>query len=62
MTSTKYIDELSINVRPIYIEPDGIVNHYITEQISIIDGTDESTRIYKISYTNRLNDYNIVRQ
>jgi hypothetical protein len=59
--SSKYVDASTIYIKPVYA-PNGVISHYLTEQIGIIDGESESHRSYKISYTRMTKDYNILRQ
>ena len=59
--TSQYLDESVMYITPVFRESESVVDYYETEEFNYIDGDDVYTRKYKITYTNRLNDYNIVR-
>lgn len=59
---SKIIEQEVVYIKPVCSEADGLVSHYLTEEINVIDGDEISHRIYKIAYSNRLNDYNLTKQ
>ena len=56
-----FLKEDCLFINPVCREVEGLVDYYLTEKFNYIDGSDVSVRQYKIIYTNRLSDYNIVR-
>lgn len=59
--TSQFLDESVMYIAPIFRESESVVDFYETEEFNYIDGEDVYTRKYKITYTNRLNDYHIVR-
>lgn len=60
-SSSAYIEEDVLYVKPIFREEGELVDYYQTEEFHYINGEEISSRAYKITYTNRLNDYTLVR-
>ena len=56
-----FVKEDCLFVSPVCREVEGVVDYYLTEKFNYIDGSEVSVRQYKITYTNRLSDYNIIR-
>ena len=56
-----FVEEDVLYIRPIFREYQDCADFYQTEEFSYVDGDDVSTRIFKITYTNRFHDYNLVR-
>lgn len=60
-TVSSFIDGGTLFIKPIFRESNVLVDYYVTEEFNFIDGEDVFTRTYKISYSNRLNEYTITR-
>lgn len=58
----KVIEQEVLYIKPVCLDGEGLVSHYLTEEINVIDGDEISHRIYKIAYSNRLSDYNLTKQ
>ena len=56
-----FVKEDCLFINPVCREVEGVVDYYLTEKFNYIDGSEVTVRQYKITYTNRLSDYNIVR-
>ena len=60
-SSSRFLDESVMYVFPVFRGSEDVADYYETEEFNYIDGDDCYTKKYKIIYTNRLTDYNIVR-
>ena len=60
-TCSRFLDESVMYVFPIFRGAEDVADYYETEEFNYIDGDDLTTKKYKIIYTNRLMDYNLVR-
>ena len=60
-SGSRFLDESVMYIFPISRSVDGVVDYYETEEFNYIDGEDTFTKKYKILYTNRLMDYNLMR-
>ena len=60
-SGSRFLDESVLYVFPAFRGSDEIADFYETEEFNYIDGDDSYTKKYKIIYTNRLMDYNLVR-
>ena len=60
-SGSRFLDERVMYIFPISRSSDDIVDFYETEEFNYIDGDDTFTKKYKIIYTNRLMDYNLMR-
>lgn len=58
---TEYMEENVLCIKPVLLDDGVTIDHYLTEEFNYIDGQTSSCRAYEIKYTNRLNDYNLVR-
>ena len=56
---TVFLDEGVLCVLPVFRDNDQIADYYETEEFNYIDGNDVYAQKYRITYTNRLNDYRI---
>lgn len=56
-----FIDGETLFVKPVYRESNVLVDYYVTEEFNFVDGENVFTRTYKISYSNRFNEYSITR-
>lgn len=61
-SSSKFVDDKTLFVKPVLTESENTVDYYLTEEFNYIDGDEVSHRAYKIIYSNRFNDYNLLRQ
>ena len=59
--NSDFLKEDFLFINPVCREVEGVVDYYLTEKFNYIDGSEVSVRQYKIVYTNRLSDYNIIR-
>lgn len=59
--TSQFLDDSVMYITPIFRGAESVVDYYETEEFNYIDGDDSYTRKYRITYTNRLNDYNLVR-
>lgn len=59
--SAAFVEQTVLYIRPVCRQSGDFVDYYQTEEFNYIDGEDVSCRSYKIIYSNRLNDYNIIR-
>lgn len=48
-------------IKPVFKGSENVIDHYLTEEFHYIDGENVFCRSYKITYSNHLNDYNLVR-
>lgn len=60
--SGEFIDEEVLYVKPVSRDTEGTVDFYVTEEFNYIDGENSSRRSYKIIFSGRLNNYNLIRQ
>lgn len=58
---SRFLDESVMYVYPVFRGAEDVADYYETEEFNYIDGDDSYTKKYKIIYTNRLMDYNLVR-
>lgn len=56
-----YVEEGVLYIHPEKRISDDVVDYYLTEQFNFVDGDSVSCRSYKIIYSNRFNDYKIIR-
>ena len=56
-----FVEEDVLYIHPVFREYQDCADFYQTEEFSYVDGDSVSTRTFKITYTNRLQDYNLVR-
>ena len=56
-----FVDETVLFVGPTLREADGLVDYYTTEEFAYINGDDVSRRAFKIAYTNRIGNYELIR-
>lgn len=59
--NTEFIVDNLLLIKPVFRESDGFIEYYLTEEFNLYDGQNVSRQKYKISYTARLNDYNLIR-
>ena len=60
-TNTAFVVQDKLYIYPIFKGLSECVDYYETEEFRYIDGNDMQRLVYKIIYTNRVNNYNIVR-
>ena len=58
---TEYMEEDVLCIKPILMDDGKTIDRYLTEEFNYIDGQTSSCRAYEIKYTNRLNNYNLIR-
>ncbi len=61
-SASKFVDDQTLFIKPILQETENTVDYYMTEEFNYIDGDEVSRRAYKIVFSNRFNDYNLIRQ
>ena len=60
-TST-FVDEEMLYIHPVFRDDlEQVIDYYVTEEFNYIDGENVSCRSYKIAYSNRMNNYNLMR-
>ena len=61
-SNTEFVVKDKLHIYPVFKGLTECVDYYVTEEFSYIDGEDMRNIVYRIIYTNRLNDYNLVRE
>lgn len=56
-----FVEEGTLYIHPEKRSAEDVVDYYLTEEFNFIDGDSVSCRSYKIIYSNRFNDYKIIR-
>ena len=60
-TST-FVDEDMLYIHPVFRDDlERVIDYYVTEEFNYIDGENISCRSYKIAYSNRMNNYDLIR-
>lgn len=61
-SNTTFVVQDKLYIYPVYKGLSECIDYYVTEEFRYIDGTDAQKIVYKIIYTNRVNNYKIVRE
>ena len=61
-SNSTFVVQDRLYIYPIFKGLSECVDYYVTEEFRYVDGTDAQKIVYKIIYTNRVNNYKIVRE